>query len=53
MISAGESRRNIATTGGPLNHLVGREFRVGGLVKKCVNEIRRQPSRCPALLALH
>ncbi len=25
---------------------------VGGLVKKCVNEIRRPPSRCPALLAL-
>ena len=31
MISAEESRRNIAITGGPLNHLVGREFRVGGV----------------------
>jgi len=28
-ISATESRRNIATTGVPLNHLVGREFLVG------------------------
>jgi len=28
-ISATESRRNIATTGVPLNHLVGREFWVG------------------------
>jgi MOSC domain-containing protein YiiM len=26
---AGESRRNIVTRGVPLNHLVGREFRVG------------------------
>jgi hypothetical protein len=24
----------------------------GGLVKKCVNKIRRQPSRCPAAPAL-
>jgi len=31
MISAEESRRNIAIAGGPLNHLVGREFRVGGV----------------------
>ena len=28
-ISAAESRRNIVTAGVPLNHLVGREFRVG------------------------
>lgn len=28
-ISPGESRRNIVTRGVPLNHLVGREFRVG------------------------
>lgn len=28
-IPAGESRRNIVTLGVPLNHLVGREFRVG------------------------
>jgi len=28
-ISAAESRRNIATSGVPLNHLVGREFWVG------------------------
>lgn len=28
-LSAAESRRNIATAGVPLNHLVGREFRVG------------------------
>ena len=30
-LSAAESRRNIATTGVPLNHLVGREFRVGAV----------------------
>ncbi|MBI1848312.1 MAG: MOSC domain-containing protein, partial [Candidatus Rokubacteria bacterium] len=28
-LAAAESRRNIATTGAPLNHLVGREFWVG------------------------
>lgn len=30
-LSAAESRRNIATTSVPLNHLVGREFRVGAV----------------------
>jgi len=30
-LSAAESRRNIATAGVPLNHLVGREFRVGAV----------------------
>jgi len=30
-IAAAESRRNIATAGVPLNHLVGREFWVGGV----------------------
>lgn len=30
-LSAAESRRNIATVGVPLNHLVGREFRVGAV----------------------
>jgi len=30
-LSAAESRRNIATTGVPLNHLVGREFQVGAV----------------------
>jgi MOSC domain-containing protein YiiM len=30
-LSAAESRRNIATAGVPLNHLVGREFQVGGV----------------------
>ncbi|HZR33327.1 MAG TPA: MOSC domain-containing protein [Terriglobales bacterium] len=28
-LAPGESRRNITTSGVPLNHLVGREFRVG------------------------
>ena len=28
-LSPGESRRNITTSGVPLNHLVGKEFRVG------------------------
>ena len=28
-LGAGETRRNIMTSGVPLNHLVGREFRVG------------------------
>jgi len=28
-LSAAESRRNVATSGVPLNHLVGREFQVG------------------------
>jgi MOSC domain-containing protein YiiM len=28
-LAAGDSRRNIVTQGVPLNHLVGREFRVG------------------------
>ena len=27
-----EARRNVVTSGVPLNHLVGREFRVGGVV---------------------
>jgi MOSC domain-containing protein YiiM len=30
-LSPAESRRNIATVGVPLNHLVGREFRVGAV----------------------
>jgi MOSC domain-containing protein YiiM len=30
-LSAAETRRNIATAGVPLNHLVGREFRVGAV----------------------
>src|SRR3989454_3332866 len=30
-LSPGDSRRNIVTRGVPLNHLVGREFRVGGV----------------------
>lgn len=29
-VAPGETRRNITTRGVPLNHLVGREFRVGG-----------------------
>ena len=28
-LTPGESRRNITTSGVPLNHLVGREFRIG------------------------
>ena len=31
-LDLGDSRRNIVTRGVPLNHLVGREFRVGGAV---------------------
>ncbi len=31
-LSPGDSRRNIVTRGVPLNHLVGREFRVGGVI---------------------
>ena len=30
-LSPGDSRRNIITRGVPLNHLAGREFRVGGV----------------------
>ena len=30
MLAPGLNRRNITTRGVPLNHLVGREFRVGG-----------------------
>ena len=30
-ISAGDARRNVVTRGAPLNHLVGREFAVGGV----------------------
>jgi MOSC domain-containing protein YiiM len=30
-IAPGEARRNVVTRGAPLNHLVGREFRVGGV----------------------
>lgn len=30
-VAAAESRRNIATVGVPLNHLVGREFRIGAV----------------------
>ena len=30
-LAASETRRNIATSGVPLNHLVDREFRVGGV----------------------
>jgi MOSC domain-containing protein YiiM len=30
-LGAGESRRNVVTRGVPLNHLVGREFRVGAV----------------------
>lgn len=35
-IEPGESRRNIVTRGVPLNHLVGREFRVGKAVLRGV-----------------
>lgn len=35
-MNAGESRRNIVTRGVPLNHLVGREFRVGEAVLRGV-----------------
>jgi len=28
-LAAGEARRNVVTRGAPLNHLVGREFRIG------------------------
>jgi MOSC domain-containing protein YiiM len=31
-IDAGRARRNIVTSGVPLNHLVGRDFSVGGVV---------------------
>ena len=31
-VAPGETRRNVTTRGVPLNHLVGREFRVGGAV---------------------
>src|SRR5947208_13163227 len=30
-IAPGEARRNVVTRGAPLNHLVGREFLVGGV----------------------
>jgi len=30
-LSAAETRRNVATAGVPLNHLVGREFRIGAV----------------------
>jgi MOSC domain-containing protein YiiM len=33
-LNAGDARRNIVTRGVPLNHLVGREFRVGEVVLK-------------------
>ncbi|MBI4611734.1 MAG: MOSC domain-containing protein [Candidatus Rokubacteria bacterium] len=33
-LKAGDSRRNIVTRGVPLNHLIGREFRVGEVVMK-------------------
>ena len=35
-IAEAETRRNLVTTGVPLNHLVGREFRVGALVLRGV-----------------
>jgi MOSC domain-containing protein YiiM len=31
VIAAGDARRNLVTRGVPLNHLVGREFQVGGV----------------------
>lgn len=31
-ITAAQSRRNVATRGVPLNHLVGKQFRIGGAV---------------------
>ena len=30
-LAPGEARRNVVTRGVPLNHLVGREFRIGGV----------------------
>jgi MOSC domain-containing protein YiiM len=30
-LAAGEARRNVVTRGVPLNHLVGREFRIGAV----------------------
>ncbi len=33
-LDPGESRRNIVTRGVPLNHLVGREFRVGAVMMR-------------------
>ena len=35
-VAAGATRRNIVTRGVPLNHLVGREFRVGGALLRGV-----------------
>lgn len=35
-MNSGDSRRNIVTRGVPLNHLVGREFRVGEVVLRGV-----------------
>lgn len=35
-VEPGETRRNITTRGVPLNHLVGRRFRVGGAVLRGV-----------------
>jgi MOSC domain-containing protein YiiM len=35
-VAEAETRRNLVTTGVPLNHLVGREFRVGALVLRGV-----------------
>lgn len=35
-LAPGEARRNVVTRGTPLNHLVGREFRVGEAVLRRV-----------------
>lgn len=35
-VGPGQNRRNIVTRGAPLNHLVGREFRVGEVVLRGV-----------------
>ena len=35
-LAAGVTRRNITTRGVPLNHLIGREFRVGGATLRVV-----------------
>ncbi len=35
-LAPGEARRNVVTRGTPLNHLVGREFRVGEAVLRHV-----------------
>jgi MOSC domain-containing protein YiiM len=58
-VALGATRRNIVTRGVPLNHLVGREFRVGGAllrgVKLCepckhLVEVTGQRSLLPSLI---